>query len=311
MNNKTVMKFTITPVDVEEVDEHWQPTVTLYKDLTLEETSGLLTAKQFDLWRDFISRKDRDQLGAIRHALIHRFSGSLGQGKEDDDSRLFLHHAFICLRLVKPTKRPFQVIQGYLKQEGPEVYSFTSPAIEHINMPVTQTLNRIGSADVARLAELLPGFLFLSRPEQGPLYLQRAVRFYEQGYSATNESTLQFISWMIGIEAVISKGRPIDREELARTLHTGFGEIDIKELQWRNYFGRPRQPMLVGAQVENLLTLRDALVHAQPLPDSLRVMYPDYFGHEHELGAYLNAGAATILQHAILQEIARLGPQSR
>jgi hypothetical protein len=310
MPSETLTKFTITPVDVDQVDERWrQSVITIRNDLTLEE--GFVTPNQLDLWKDFISRRERDRLGSVRYALVHRFQGSLAQGKEDDDSRTFMNHVFVCLRLVKPTRLPFQVIQGYLKEEQPEIYSFTHPPIEHVNIPVTQSLNKIKAEDIKTLAALLPTFMNISRPGFDALYLQRAIQFYEQGYSATAEPTLQFMSWMIGVEAVISKRKQIEQSLLANILRERFGGIDIKAPQWRDYFGKAPQPLLVKTQVENLIALRNAIVHAQPVPESLRVMHADYFGHQYQLSAYLCAAAAMILQSAVLQEISALEPRSR
>ncbi len=277
--------------------------------LTLEE--GFLTSDQFDLWKDFISRKERDRLGAIRYALVHRFQGSLAQGKEDEDSKSFMNHVFVCLRLVKPTRRPFQVVQGYLKQERPEIYSFTHPLIEHVNIPVTQSLNKIKAEDVKTLTTILPTFMDISRPEFKAIYLQRAIQFYERGYSATADPTLQFVSWMIGIEAVVSRGEQIEQNQLEKILGERFGDIDVKAPQWREYYGKAHQPLLVKTQVDNLMALRNAIVHAQPVPQALRVMYEDYFGHRYELSTYLCAAAAMILQNAVLQEISALDPRSR
>jgi hypothetical protein len=310
MPDETLSKFTVTPVDVDQVDEHWrQPVITIRSGLTLEE--GFVTADQFDLWKDFISRRERDKLGSIKYALVHRFQGSLAQGKEDEDSKSFMNHVFVCLRLVKPTRLPFQVVQGYLKQGQPEIYSFTHPLIERINIPVTQSLNKIKAEDIKTLTKILPTFMDISRPEFKALYLQRAIQFYERGYSATAEPALQFVSWMIGVEAIISKGEQIEQSRLAKILRERFGDIDIKAPQWRDYFGKAHQPLLVGTQVDNLMALRNAIVHAQPVPPSLRVMHEDYFGHGYELGTYLCAAAATILQNAVLQEISALEPQSR
>jgi hypothetical protein len=309
MPDETLSKFTLTPVDVDQVDEQWrQPVITIRNGLSLEE--GFVTPDQFDLWKDFISLRERNKLGSIRYALVHRFQGTLAQGKEDEDSKSFMNHVFVCLRLVKPTRLPFQVVQGYLKQERPEIYGFTHPLIERINIPVTQSLNKIKAEDIKTLTAILPTFMDISRPEFKGLYLQRAIQFYEQGYSATADPTLQFVSWMIGVEAIISKGEKIEQSQLASMLRERFGDIDIKEPQWRDYFGKAHQPLLVGSQVENLMALRNALVHAQPVPPSLRAMHDDYFGHKYELSAYLCAAAAMILQNAVLQEISALEPRS-
>jgi hypothetical protein len=304
--DEAVTKFTVAPIDVDQVEERWdQPVIGIAKDLTLEDTSNLIPRDGFELWKDYVSKKDRDRLSSTRYALVHRFEGTLARRDRDEDSRMYLNHVFVCLRIIRPTRRRFQVIQGYLREGKSEIYSFTNPSLDIMNIPITQALNSIKKKDVAELTRLLPRFMEVSKPG-GPLYIQRAVRFYEQGYSSTAEPALQLICWMIGIEAILAKGEVIDRAHLVEKIGRRFGEIDIKEPAWRSYFGKPREPLLVRDQLSNLFTLRDALVHARPIPEALSAPQTDYLGHTHELGAYLSAAAAMILQTAILQEFSEL-----
>src|ERR1700733_147177 len=232
MPDEIVTKFTVTPIDVDNVEERWdQPVIGITKDLTFEDTTGLIPPDGFELWKEYISKKDRDRIASTRHALVHRFQGTVASRDRDEDSRMYVSHAFVCLRLIRPTRRRFQVIQGYLREGKSEIYSFTNPPLEIMNIPITQALNSVRSKDVLELARLMPTFMQLSKTG-GPLYIQRAVRFYEQGYSATAEPALQFISWMIGIEALFSKGEPIDRKRLVEEIRDRYGKIDIREPSW-------------------------------------------------------------------------------
>ncbi len=49
-------------------------------------------------------------------------------GKEDEDSKELLYAAFACLRLVKPTRTPFSVVQyRIMPNQELDVFSFAPP----------------------------------------------------------------------------------------------------------------------------------------------------------------------------------------
>lgn len=306
-NAGSLKKVTIVPVLVDFEDTlSKQPLLHIQADLTFEDTSQILSSSAFELWKEYISAEERKRLGSITHALVHHYSGYLGSDKEDQQSREFMQHVFVCLRLVKPLRRSFQYVQATEKPEGLDVYSFSQPPLNDLPlMPVTQTLNRLTLSDTQELTQILPKFMLVSRPN-GPLYLQRAIRFYEAGYSATTEPPLQLISWMIGIEAVLSKGGgQLESSELSKAVKKKYGKINIKQPQWRPYLEKSA-PLLVESEFDHLIEYRNCLVHARPLPDYLRALHIDHLGRKHQLAEYLSAAAAMILQAAILQEFSQL-----
>ena len=303
----SLQKLTIVPILIDFEDPLSKAdVVSIQDDLTFQKTETVLSPGVFDLWNDFLSSEDRKRLNAVTHALMHRFPGSLGSDKEDEKSKNFMQHVFGCLRLIKPTRKSFQFVQAYVQQDRLEVYSLSHPPHFEISlMPITQTLNRITLADIQTLRKLLPKFMFISRPN-GPLYLQSAIRWYEGGYSATSEPSLQFMSWMMGLEVIFSKGEEIlNQEQLVKLLKARFGKIDIKQPQWRSYLERS-PGLTIAAEAEHLIELRKYLVHAQSIPQELLVPHIDHLGHSHELAQYLQAGAAMVLQAAILEEFDKI-----
>jgi len=47
--------------------------IRIASDLTVEHVEGLLLPDNFDLWRDYISKKDRDDLSSTTMGVVHRF----------------------------------------------------------------------------------------------------------------------------------------------------------------------------------------------------------------------------------------------
>ena len=305
-NARAVRKLTIVPIPIDFEDElRSQPFVNVGSNIAFEQTEALLPPSAFELWKEYISFDERKRLSTFTHALVHRYPGQVGNDREDQGSRSLMQHVFVCLRIVRPIRKSLQVIQATARNGDLDVYSFTHvPPMEIPVMPVTQTLNRARLSDIQALSKLLPTFLRISQPD-APLYLQRAIRFYEQGYSATTEPSLQLISWMIGIEAMISRGEDlVSAPKLAQVIRERYGKIDIKQPQWRPYL-KTSEPLLVENEADHLIELRNCIVHARPLPDYLHAQHSDHLGQNHELAEYLNAAAAMILQSAILQELSK------
>lgn len=303
--SNSLQKLTIVPILIDFEDSLRQlDLVPIDKDLTYQQTAAVLSPGVFDLWKDYLSSEERKRLGAITHALIHRFPGRLGSDKEDENSKILMQHVFVCLRVIKPTRKSFQFVQAYFQQDRLEVYGLSHPPpIELPLMPVTQTLNRTTLADIEELKVLLPKFMLISRPD-GPLYLQRAVRFYEQGYSATTEPSLQHISWMIGLEAILSKGESVlTPGQLSELLVERFGGVNIKQPQWRPYL-ESSSPLMIADLAKDLIEYRNCLVHARAIPKEFLAHHRDHLGQDHQLAEYLRAGAAMVLQEAIRQELA-------
>lgn len=48
--------------------------VQLSADLMAENIEGLLTPSNFELWHEYVSKKDRDNLSSARLGIVHRFS---------------------------------------------------------------------------------------------------------------------------------------------------------------------------------------------------------------------------------------------
>ncbi len=306
---KLIKKVTIVPVLVDFEDPlSKQSFVSVEKDLTFEETSKIVSPAAFELWKDYLSNEERKRVSGFTHALVHHYGGQLGSDKEDQESQMFMRHVFVCLRLVKPLRKSFQFIQASETPEGLHIYGLSHPPLTELPlMPVTQTLNRLTSADIEDLHKLLSRFMLISKSD-GPLYLQRAIRFYEAGYSATTEPPLQLISWMIGIEALLSKGKmELKSSELAQIIRDQHGKINIKQPQWRPYLEKSA-PLLVESEIDHLLEYRHCLVHARPVPEYLRALHRDHLGQTHQLAEYLSAAAAMILQSAILKEISHFEP---
>ena len=114
------------------------------------------------------------------------------------------------------------------------------------------------------LGRLLPQFLSLW--EGGPVYVIRAVRYFLTGYSDIYEPIAQYLVWVAGIEAILSKGDAERPSDLLGLLFVELGK------DW-NIYEDSALADLTKADVqlrtigEDLFRFRNALTHGGWVPD--------------------------------------------
>lgn len=189
-------------------------------------------------------------------------------GKDEEDSKDLLQKVFLCLRVVKPTRNRFSVVQyREMKRGGIDVFSVVWPAIMRMNVPESEVLNSINLQDLQQLKLLWPSFRKMR--DVGAPNLRRATRYYETGYDALWDVDLQFTTWMMGIEALYSDGdEPCSRDTIkSRILDSVGHNTDIySEFEDRNLYAP--DPVFVKDILDKMFELRDRFVHGAWTPKS-------------------------------------------
>jgi hypothetical protein len=275
-DSKPFRKATIIPVGHPSWELQLNEPYRITDSLTFEKVSGLLNADVFSLWRDWISQRERDNLGSIRFALLHYFNSTSQVGREEADSKDFGFKAFLCLRLIKPTKTNFEPIQVEFKDDPKksiDVFSLAHPIDVWPNVPDAEALNSVTIKDIQRLRELLPAFLDLAK--NGPENIRRAVRHFNAGYSEVRDPTIQIVVWCMGIESLFSSNdREFSKPILLSRIDRAVGlKTNIYEVSPLNEFAE--KPLVeVGELIEDLFLLRNRFVHGQWIPAEWKAKYP-------------------------------------
>jgi hypothetical protein len=236
--------------------------------ISVESVEGLLQAEHFSLWSRYVPKRTIELFERANVALVHRFASGYGMGKEDEDSKELLRNTFACLRLVKPTRTQFYVVQYRPKQDGGvDVLGFTSPAnASPANLPRSEVLNHITNADLEELRKMWPQYRSIR--DSGPEHLRRATRYYETGYADLRAADLQFVTWVMGIEALYADNEdPCPPGAIRERILEDIGpDTDIYEGRYRPS-SNPK-PVLLGQVLDNLFELRDRLIHGAWAPKS-------------------------------------------
>lgn len=301
-----VRKATVIPVPYASWDFELSQPIQVAESLSFENVQGLLKPELFNLWRDMVSKQQRDDLTRSRFGLIHRFESSGHVGREESDSDAFAYKVFLCLRLIKPTKADFQRIQiKFLGNGELEVFSFQHPSIWP-NIPDAESINDVDLKDILRLRTLLPRFLRLA--DVGPENVRRAVRHFNVGYSELRDPIVQIVVWTMGIESLFSEeDNFLPREELiARITETVGATTDIyQNSPMREYIGE--KSFVVGALIPDLLRLRDRFVHGQWIPSDwkTRIGRHSLAGGPINYADVLREAASFVLRTGILEYLER------
>ncbi len=253
-------KVTIAPLDYVKVGMVKTP-VRIIDGISIEDVSGQIRPQHFDLWRDYLSQEDRQRMPNVRYALVHRFSSPGHVGRQEEESKDLVYKTFLCLRLIRPTRSRYSVIQ--FKQTGPDsidVFSFTHPSQIPIYIPDSEILNHFSNTDFAILQQIIGPFLHIA--EHGPEHLRRAIRYYESGYSNIFDPAIQIMVWTMGLEAVVSTSDeiPSRRNLLERISELVAFDRNIYEDSPLAEF-QPAPVVQVQAVIHDLLKLRSRLSH--------------------------------------------------
>lgn len=281
----------------------------IHNSVTVENVKGMLTPTNFDLWREYLSHRDRDGLASMRIALVHRFQSSEHIGMKEKESQDLLYKVFLCLRIVKPTKSDFAAVQFKYDENGnPDVFSFTHPPQIPINVPEADALNSITLRDIEELQRLLGPFLTVA--EEGPENVRRAIRFYGTGYSDIRDPIIQIVIWTMGIEAVLSTDdEEVSKKELLARIDSavGFDSDIFSESEVREY--AKGDLFTVGSTVEDLFELRDLFVHGKWIPSKWKSKHgrSSIDGPAAPYADTLREAAAFILRKSILNALKRFG----
>lgn len=299
----------MTIVPLHHCDPNLRVPARINPDTTAESVRGLLRPQVFDLWRDYISKRDRDDLASMSIGLVHRFlSQEYLHGKLEEDSSDLAYKAFLLLRLVKPTRSRFSRVQLALKEGQPDVFSFTAPGPTIPNTPNLETFNRINDNNLSQLSNLLPRFLKFAT--SAPWHLTRAVRFFEAGYSQISDPLLQFIAWTTAIESFFSEDKaPLSMEELADRIGGRIdGAADIHSDVDVDLLAYPLKPVPIESLLPDIFEARNCVVHGVRIPPSFdeRGSTSPATGEEVHYMDVLREGASFLLRKLLLTAIGEI-----
>jgi hypothetical protein len=317
----TLKKATIVPLHYCSPDIEGSSPLGIGDGIQVQRLEGLLTEDHFSLWKLYLSEQERTKLASVRLALVNDFDSPEHVGLREQTSRELMYNAFVCLRLIRPTRERFQPMQVKKLENGlVNVFSFDHPDNSLLALPQSEVLNTFSVADLDELRRLLPRFL--GNIESGPTSLIRAIRLYEEGYSNLKNPVLQIIVWVLGLQSVLAQDEETEpRPQALKAIEQRIGySTDIYEDAWfrRQGWGGDLK-LRVGDVLDDLFSLYDRLVKGRWVPTEWlerKSAFPP-LGEYLEYPELLRGAASFLLRKAILGELWRFstttetrGPES-
>src|SRR5437762_1407886 len=94
-------KTTIVPIEFGMLSAHRDALpIAIAENVTAESVEGILKPEDFEIWEEFVSKKNREELAGIKVGLINRFMSPGHMGDEEKSSQDLLQHCFVCLRVI-------------------------------------------------------------------------------------------------------------------------------------------------------------------------------------------------------------------
>jgi hypothetical protein len=298
-------KMTVLPLRYCYRQEQFSLPIGLGTDLTVENVEGLIRPEHFDLWRDYIPKKEREELASTKIGIVHRFSSQEHVGMSEAESQEKVHRAFVFLRLIRPTRERFSNVQLNLQDGQADVFSFGHPSPLTPNCPYLQVFNTFHEEHLEKVIRMLPKFLwFINSPL---LYRTRAIRFFEAGYSQIADPLLQFVTWMIGIESFFSedKGPVRERDLVSKIKDTIGSDTDIFSEAEIGLFPSKPARLRVREVLPDMLRLRNVAVHGVRVPasfDERKTVSPATHETVHYVDV-LREAASFVLRNLVLEAV--------
>lgn len=302
---KNVKKATFAPLDYLDWNFRLEQTARITEDISIEFISGVFGSEKFELWKDYIAPHELNTFLSAQYALCHRFISTHEMGFAENESLRLLETAFICLRVVKPTRARFCALQTKdFDGEKFEIFSVTHPKNTPVNIPDVETTNQISSADLQLFRRVIVPFFRVS--DKGPERLRRAIRYFEEGYSQTLDPIVQIILWSAGIESLVSKGDEsfYGSQSIDTVYELVPPDLDIYgDTIQREFVDIPR--FTVGELLPDLFTLRNRLVHGGWIPEPWKAGSgrPSLSQAEIPYADVLREAASFVLRKAILARL--------
>jgi hypothetical protein len=264
-NKATIVPLEWTHRDLWEMERPFE----LAPDLSVQSVKGTLSSTHFNLFKDFLSAKERESLPSVTVAIVHRFYSEEHVGRKESESKALCYRVFLALRLIKPTRSRYANIQYKVMESGEiDVFSFTHPETHPVNSPDAEAINRIDERDLVETSRILPAFM-AAVASDSPEYLRRAIKYFDNAYASIPYPEIQFLTWVMGIESAVADQMKAPRHR-SQLIDQVFRFVDpsaqiYSESPLREFLELPS--LTVADVLPDVFRLRSTLAHGGWFPN--------------------------------------------
>jgi hypothetical protein len=236
--------------------------------VTLEKVAGLLTPASFHLWERGLSRDQIESFANIDYAIVHRFHSQPGTAETEQKSDELVRSLAALLRIIRPMRQRFFVIQGTVESDGRFVPNAFEEPQDYVEIPEAHKIFHLRPRDLVKFQQLAPTYLRAMGGEYWSIRL--AVQFHDIGHFTFQRYwKLSWFSWMAGLESLYTvddhehRGQLVVKERIKHLLGSNAPVYEPGDIP--SFLEQPEQTV-VGV-VGPIYQLRNTVVHGQRVPD--------------------------------------------
>jgi hypothetical protein len=275
---------------------------TILPGVTVEDARILFNKKSFDLWKDYISKRERESLERVRFAIVCRYIDAYGQPnyQTDPEAEKLVRYVAACLRLIRPMQQDASFIRGNILPDSTlDVQHFEIPV--EIGVPAVQKLFMLRNRDVTRLQKVAP--LFMEAIHGDFWKFRSSVELHDWGHFHHLYWKARFSLWCSAIEALYTsnarehRGSLVAEERIKWFLGPDARIYEPGDIQ----IGQPEVKTTIGGVLDELYELRNVIAHGDKTPDKFWVTARSEYDQHVNLAEMLTEAASRIIRASLLR----------
>jgi hypothetical protein len=289
-----------------------KPSYEIMEGVTIENVTSIVSPKAFAPWQNegYLSRRQFEDFGTIKYALVHRYSTEHPRVvKYDRASQQLIGKLNACLLLVRPMRRRHAgIVTGTLGEDGlldPQEFNVSEP----VEVPHIQKFFYLREQDVEVFRRIAPRFLeAFKEGEDSYEPFRMALQLFEQGYVGSKLWKVRHILWWSAMEALFGN----DPTRLTIRALSLFGDKDISKGEATSIyepedvpsFADHRPRATIGDTLEDLYNVRNMAAHGRKVPSDYLTPVPHMFGQAFGRAEILAEAASFIIRKTAIRILA-------
>jgi len=278
------MRFTLYPiywvadrhVDPEPFDHDLLP-FDVTDGVRIENVADRFRAETFALGADRHGTEIREQLEAVRYAIVHRYDPQpviengqyIGDAQFMQRSEELVREVMACLRLIRPMRARALVMRGSIRDEDEsfDVTGYDVPPLHLLEVPEVQKLFKLRNRDCDDLRSYAPDFL--RAMHGGAWKFKMAVQFHDLGHFQCLDWKARFLLWSSAIESIFTtnsrnhQGTTVATERIKWLLGENTSIYALGDLS--EFEDDPH--LAIGDVVHAFYNVRNHIAHGDRIPD--------------------------------------------
>ena len=269
----------------------------IWPNVFLSDVREQMKGLDLTLWaREYLSKHDVEKIQGWKYALIHYYDEEQYLHSDAElQSRDLLHKIFIGLRIVRPSRVPWQYLHARIEPNGNLDASGFSRAEVPLTVLPCDLWAPIRRNDAGLLKAIVPALLKAYEANCEPL--TRAMRVLEMGYITPFPDVKQLL-WVTGLEALFTSATYHGAPVVIHRIRQFLGSKTRVYEQADFHIGVSVPSLTLKNVLQDIYTVRNRLAHGEWIPGEF-LSRPGYPGGAKSYADILVEATGIVLRLAL------------